>query len=185
MILSDRGITAAINNGNISLKGPRPARTLIQPASIEVTLDRQVAVLSDHPRNKTAVDAVTPDGWYRRLWLDQAGPIRPGELWLASTRETIHLGPGYAAQVGGKSSLGRLGLTVHQTAGFIDPGFHGQITLELVNLGGRPITLTEGMRIAQLTIWTLDQPAERPYGHHALGSHYQNQAGPTAAGGHK
>lgn len=104
-------------------------------------------------------------------------------MWLASTKETITLGPGYAAQIGGKSSLGRLGLTVHQTAGFIDPGFHGQITLELVNLGSRPIVLTEGMRIAQLTIWTLDQPAERPYGHAALGSHYQGQHGPTAAGG--
>lgn len=183
MILSDRGIIAAINNGDINIKGPRPARTLIQPASIEVTLDRQIAVLSDHPHNEEAVDAVTPGGHYRRLWLDQAGPLQPGEMWLASTKETITLGPGYAAQVGGKSSLGRIGLTVHQTAGFIDPGFHGQVTLELVNLGPRPITLTEGMRIAQLTIWTLDQPAERPYGHPALGSHYQGQAGPTAAGG--
>ena len=183
MILSDRGITAAINNGDISLKGPVPTRALIQPASIEVTLDRQISFLSDHPRNTGAVDAVTPDGWYRWLWLDQVGPLQPGEMWLASTRETIHLGPGYAAQVGGKSSLGRIGLTVHQTAGFIDPGFHGQVTLELVNLGPRPIALTEGMRIAQLTIWTLDQPAERPYGHPALGSHYQGQAGPTAAGG--
>lgn len=185
MILSDRGITAAINNGNISIKGPRPARTLIQPASIEVTLDRQIAVLSDHPRNQEAVDAVTPDGYYRRLRLDQAGPIQPGEMWLASTKETIALGPGYAAQVGGKSSLGRLGLTVHQTAGFIDPGFHGQVTLEIVNLGARPIVLTEGMRIAQLTIWPLDQPAERPYGHKSLGSHYQGQTGPTAAGGRR
>lgn len=183
MILSDRGIKNAINNHQISITGPQPVDTLIQPASIEVTLDRQVITLSDHPRNNGPINATAPTGIYRRLNLDHA--IQPGEMWLASTRETIHLGPRHAAQVGGKSSLGRLGLTVHQTAGFIDPGFHGQITLELVNHGARPITLTEGMRIAQLTIWTLDQPAERPYGHHALGSHYQGQAGPTTAGGNK
>lgn len=183
MILSDRGITLAIRNGNISIKGPTPTPGLIQPASIEVTLDQQVCILSEHPDNDEPVDAVTPKGIYRWMRLDRLNPIQPGEMWLASTRETIHLGPGYAAQVGGKSSLGRLGLTVHQTAGFIDPGFHGQITLELVNLGARPIILREGMRIAQLTIWTLDQPAERPYGHKSLGSHYQGQQGPTAAGG--
>lgn len=183
MILSDRGIQAAINDGGISVTGPRPARTLVQPASVELTLSKDVAILSQHPQNEEPVDAVTPKGWYRYWTLDRANPIRPLELWLASTRETITLGPGYAAQVGGKSSLGRIGLTVHQTSGFIDPGFHGQITLELFNTGGRPILLTEGMRIAQLTIWTLDQPAERPYGHPALGSHYQHQQGPTAAGG--
>ena len=182
MMLSDRGIRDAINNHQITVRGPEPVETLIQPASIEVTLDNRILAASKDSKPVTPKD---PTIEYDKITLAPASVIFPGELWLASTRETIHLSPQHAAQVGGKSSLGRLGLTVHQTAGFIDPGFHGQITLEIVNLGTRPIVLTKGMRIAQLTNWELDRAAERPYGHHAIGSHYQGQEGPTPTKGNK
>ena len=182
MMLSDRGIRDAINNHQITIRGPEPTETLIQPASIEVTLDRRILAAG---KDSLPVTPKDPTIKYDKITLTPKSVIFPGELWLASTRETIHLGQKHAAQVGGKSSLGRLGLTVHQTAGFIDPGFHGQITLEIVNLGTRPVVLTEGMRIAQITIWELDRAAERPYGHHALGSHYQGQEGPTPTKGNK
>lgn len=109
--------------------------------------------------------------------------LNPGMFVLASTEETITLSAGTAAQVSGRSTWGRRGLMIHVTAGFVDPGFRGQLTLELVNVGGSFITLHAGDRIAQISFYQLDVPAMRPYGHKDLGSHYQDQTGPTPARG--
>lgn len=111
--------------------------------------------------------------------LDQEAWLAPGEFLLANTAETVTLGANVAANLTGKSSLGRMGLAVHITAGYIDPGFSGQIVLELKNLGEKELILDKGTPIAQLVFHELRTAAARPYGHPDLGSHYQNQTGPT------
>jgi dCTP deaminase len=144
---------------------------LVQPASYEVTLaDDYLKQL--HPEVE-GWDDFREETWSTRNW------IEPGDFILASTAETVHLPDDITAQVNGKSSLGRQGLTVHVTAGFIDAGFEGTITLELANLSRRTILLEPGQKIAQLAFFRMDGPAMRPYGSEGLGSHYQNQQGPT------
>lgn len=150
VILSDRDIKALIAWDQIRVI-PLPPPSAYQPASLEVHLAEGV-------------------------WLAACGR---DDFRLSHTVETVTLPSHFCAQLNGKSSLGRLGLLVHATAGFIDPGFSGQITLELKNLSSRPLQLVEGMPIAQLVFHGLSSPAERPYGHPELGSHYQGQAGTT------
>lgn len=177
-LLSDKDIRTAIDTRRIHI-APYD-ETMIQPASIDVRLDRSFRVFENHghthidpsieQRNLATAFTVGPD---------DAFILHPGQFVLAATYETIGLGHDIAARLEGKSSLGRLGLVTHSTAGFIDPGFHGEITLELSNLATLPIKLWPGMKIGQLGFFELSSPAEYPYGSARYGSRYQDQRGAT------
>jgi dCTP deaminase len=177
MVLSDRDIRAAIERGDIGID-PYDPRCL-QPASLDVRLDRQFRVFrsSRHAYIDLAkgVDDIT-----ELVTVDREPFIlHPGEFVLGSTLERVRLANDIVSRVEGKSSLGRLGLLIHSTAGFIDPAWDGHITLELSNVNTIPITLYPRMRIGQLSFFQLSSPAERPYGSPELGSSYQGQSGPT------
>lgn len=131
---------------------------------------------SDEP-----LDPEKPDGYGLHRFTIDRFLIRPGEFILGTTLERVGVCPEIAARVEGKSTLGRLGLIVHSTAGFIDPGFKGNITLEMTNINSRPIILRAGMKICQVAFYRMDSPVETPYGHEKLGSHYQHQNGVTPA----
>lgn len=156
--------------------------SMVQPSSIDVRLDRYFRVFENHryPHIDPAVEQadltrlVEPEG-------DEPFILHPGEFVLASTYEVITLPDDIASRLEGKSSLGRLGLVTHSTAGFIDPGFSGHVTLELSNLATLPIKLWPGMKIGQLCMFRLSSPAEHPYGSEKYGSRYQGQRGPTAS----
>lgn len=177
MVLSDRDIRAAISSGRIVIDPFDPS--CLQPASVDVRLDRQFRVFrsSRHAYIDLAkgVDDIT------ELVSASDGPfiLHPGEFVLGSTLERIRLADDLVSRVEGKSSLGRLGLLIHSTAGFIDPAWDGHITLELSNVNTIPITLYPRMRIGQLSFFQLSSAAERPYGSPELGSSYQGQSGPT------
>jgi dCTP deaminase len=177
VVLSDRDIRAAIAAGEIGIE-PFDPRCL-QPASVDIRLDARFRVFrsSRHPY----IDLANVAEDITELVDATDGPfiLHPGEFVLGSTRERIRLADGLVSRVEGKSSLGRLGLLIHSTAGFIDPGWDGQIALELSNVNTIPITLYPGMRIGQLSFFRLTSPAERPYGSPELGSSYQGQSGPT------
>lgn len=174
-MLSDIDIKKAIAGGEITISPLSP--DLIQPSSIDVRLFSKFLTFEQHG------DAIDPAEEQRMVEInvDPHSPfmLMPGEFALASTYERLWLDRGIAARLEGKSSLGRLGLLTHATAGFIDPGFEGNVTLELSNLTRRPIKLWPGMKIGQLCFFRLDQEAEYPYGSREVGSHYQAQAGPT------
>ncbi|MFB6392594.1 dCTP deaminase [Polymorphospora lycopeni] len=180
MLLSDRDLHAAIGDGCLRLDPFEPE--LIQPASIDVRLDRHFRTFNNHEythinpavaQNNLTSEVEVPN--------EEAFVLHPGEFVLASTLETITLSTGLAGRLEGKSSLGRLGLMTHSTAGWIDPGFTGHITLELSNVATLPILLWPGMRIGQLCVFRLSSPAEHPYGSATAGSRYQGQRGPTAS----
>lgn len=178
MMLSDRDIRAALTDGSLTLD-PFDDR-LIQPASIDICLGDRFRVFNAHKH--THIDPAQPQDNLTSLTQVPHGEpfvLHPGEFALGSTQQTVTIGAGLAARVEGRSSLGRLGLLVHSTAGFIDPGFSGQITLELASVAPLPILLWPGMRVGQLCLLRLSSPAERPYGTPGLGSHYQGQHGPT------
>lgn len=178
MLLSDRDILRQIDDERISLNPWDP--DMLQPSSIDVRLDRFFRVFENHkyPHIDPAEDQpeltreVVPEG-------DDPFILHPGEFALGSTYEVVSLPDDIAARVEGKSSLGRLGLLTHATAGFIDPGFTGHVTLELANVATLPIKLWPGMKIGQLCFFTLTSPAEHPYGSDKYGSRYQGQRGPT------
>lgn len=154
----------------------------IQPSSVDVRLDNGFRVFRNH--TATCLDPLDlPSDLTELVHVDEGSAfvLHPGEFVLGSTLETVGLPNDLVARVEGKSSLGRIGLLIHATAGFIDPGFTGQVTLELSNVASLPIKLWPGMRIGQLSFMALDRPAEVPYGDPRLGSHYQGQAGPTAS----
>ena len=153
---------------------------LIQPSSIDVRLDRYFRVFENH-RYPHIDPAVEQPDLTRLVEADGEEPfvLHPGEFVLGSTLELCRLPDDLAGRLEGKSSLGRLGLLTHSTAGFIDPGFNGHITLELSNVANLPITLWPGMKIGQLCILRLTSPAEHPYGSMRAGSKYQGQRGPT------
>ena len=178
MLLSDRDILAEIDAQRIRVE-PYDA-AMIQPSSIDIRLDRFFRVFENHryPHIDPAVDQadltreVEPEG-------DEPFILHPGEFVLGSTYEVCTLPDDVAARVEGKSSLGRLGLLTHATAGFVDPGFSGHVTLELANVATLPIKLYPGMKIGQLCFFRLSSPAEHPYGSAKYGSRYQGQRGPT------
>jgi dCTP deaminase len=178
MLLSDRDIAAEIKSGRVKVDPFEPK--MIQPSSVDVRLDRFFRVFENHryevidpsieQSDLTREVAVAPNDFFI---------LHPGEFVLASTYEVITLPDDIAGRLEGKSSLGRLGLLTHSTAGFIDPGFSGHITLELSNVANLPVKLYPGMKIGQLCLIKLSSPAEHPYGSALYGSRYQGQRGPT------
>ncbi|MDN4474053.1 dCTP deaminase [Demequina zhanjiangensis] len=180
MLLSDRDIRAQIESGRVALE-PYDA-TMIQPASIDVRLDKYFRVFDNH--KYAAIDpAVDQPDLTRLVEVEPGRPfvLHPGEFVLGATYESVTLPDDIAARLEGKSSLGRLGLLTHSTAGFIDPGFEGNVTLELSNTATLPINLWPGMKIGQLCFFRMSSPAEHPYGSDRYGSRYRGQRGPTAS----
>lgn len=185
MLLSDTDIRAALESttGDARLDPYDPG--MVQPASVDLRLAASFRVFENHRR--TAIDPAEDQADLTRLVeVGEGDPfiLHPGEFVLAATLERVTLGPALAARLEGKSSLGRLGLVTHATAGFIDPGFTGQVTLELSNTATLPIKLWPGMKVGQLCFFRLSSPAEAPYGSGAAGSRYQGQQGPTASRSH-
>jgi dCTP deaminase len=180
MILSDRTIREAISQGRIGIEPF--VETNVQPSSVDVTLDNRFLVFRNHTRavidvkedlsDLTELVEIEPDGVFL---------LHPGEFVLGSTAERIALPDDLVGRIEGKSSLGRLGLLIHTTAGFVDAGFEGFITLELSNVASLPITLYPGMRIGQISFLQMTTPAAVPYGTNSLGSKYSGQVGPTAS----
>ena len=180
MLLSDRDIRSELASGRIGLE-PLDLE-MVQPSSIDVRLDRFFRLFDNHkyPFIDPAEDQ--PDLTHL-VEVDAGEPfiLHPGEFVLGSTFELVTLPNDVAARLEGKSSLGRLGLLTHSTAGFVDPGFSGHVTLELSNVATLPIKLWPGMKIGQLCFFRLSSPAEQPYGSGAQGSRYHGQRGPTAS----
>src|SRR5699024_1889221 len=157
-------------------------RSLIQPSSVDVRLDGLSRVFNNS--RYTHIDPAQQQDDLTEMFEPAAGDpfvLHPGEFVLGATLERVELPDDLAGRLEGKSSLGRLGLLTHSTAGFIDPGFGGHITLELSNVANLPITLWPGMKIGQLCLFRLSSPAEAPYGSASTGSKYQGQRGPTAS----
>ncbi|MBQ1082408.1 MULTISPECIES: dCTP deaminase [unclassified Nocardiopsis] len=184
MLLSDRDIRSEIDSGRVRIDPFEP--TLVQPSSIDVRLDRFFRVFENHKYPHIDPSVEQPD-LTRLVETDgeEAFILHPGEFVLASTYEVVTLPDDIASRLEGKSSLGRLGLLTHSTAGFIDPGFSGHVTLELSNVATLPIKLYPGMKIGQLCMFRLTSPSERPYGSAAYGSRYQGQRGPTPSRSHQ
>src|SRR3954452_8231858 len=178
VLLSDRDIRAEIDGGRVVLE-PYD-KEMVQPSSVDVRIDRYFRLFDNH---KYAVidPALEQPELTRRIEVDPDEPfvLHPGEFVLASTYELAPRPDDGAASLEGKSSLGRLGLLTHSTAGFIDPGFSGHVTLELSNVATLPIKLWPGMKIGQVCVIRLSSAAEYPYGSSVYGSRYQGQRGPT------
>jgi len=180
VLLSDRDIRSEIQSGRVAVEPFDEA--MIQPSSVDVRLDKFFRVFENH--KYSVIDPSIEQAELTREVIaedDEAFILHPGEFVLASTYEIITLPDDIAGRLEGKSSLGRLGLLTHSTAGFIDPGFSGHITLELSNVANLPVKLFPGMKIGQLCLIKLSSPAEHPYGSTKYGSRYQGQRGPTAS----
>jgi dCTP deaminase len=178
MVLSDRTIRRLIGEGRIGIEPYDPG--LLQPSSVDVRVDRLFRVFRnsrypyiDVKREQEELTELV------EVADDEPFILHPGEFVLGSTLEVVKLPDDLVARLEGKSSLGRLGLLIHSTAGFIDPGFDGHVTLELSNVANLPITIYPGMKIGQVSFMELTEPAERPYGSAGMGSKYQGQRGPT------
>ena len=178
MLISDRDIRAEITAGRVKVEPFTEA--MVQPSSVDVRLDRFFRTFENHKYEVIDPSKEQPD-LTREVAVapDEFFILHPGEFVLASTYEVITLPDDIAGRLEGKSSLGRLGLLTHSTAGFIDPGFSGHITLELSNVANLPVKLFPGMKIGQLCLIKLSSPAEHPYGSAVYGSRYQGQRGPT------
>jgi dCTP deaminase len=178
VLLSDRDLRAEIESGRVGVDPYDPA--MIQPSSVDLRLDRYFRVFQNHrygfidpaQEQEDLTELIEPAG-------EEPFILHPGEFVLGSTYETVSLPDDLAGRLEGKSSLGRLGLLTHSTAGFIDPGFTGHVTLELSNVATLPIKLWPGMKIGQLCLLRMTSPAEHPYGSAKAGSRYQGQRGPT------
>ena len=178
MILSDRTIREEVAAGRILIEPLDP--DCIQPSSVDIHVDRYFRVFRNHTHRVIDVKENQEDlTELVELAEDDCFMLHPGEFVLGSTAERLGIPDDLVARIEGKSSLGRLGLLIHSTAGFIDPGFHGHITLELSNVATLPITLYPGMKIGQISFLRMTTPADRPYGSSGTGSKYQGQGGPT------
>ncbi len=178
MILSDRDVKAQIDAGRIVIE-PYDA-TCIQPSSVDVKISNLFRVFRNHTAGVIDVKKDMTDlTELVEIPVDGVFMLHPGEFVLGSTLERVGVPDDLVARVEGKSSLGRLGLLIHSTAGFIDAGFDGHVTLELANVANLPITLYPGMKIGQVSFMKMTSPAENPYGSGAKGSKYQGQRGPT------
>lgn len=180
VLLSDRDIRQEWSSGRIGLEPSDPS--MVQPSSVDVRLDRYFRLFDNH--KYPFIDPAEDQPELTRLIdvaPDEPFILHPGEFALGSTFERVTLPDDIAARLEGKSSLGRLGLLTHSTAGFIDPGFSGHVTLELSNVATLPIKLWPGMKIGQLCFFRLSSPAENPYGSGPYGNRYQGQRGPTAS----
>jgi dCTP deaminase len=178
VILSDRDIRKALQSGRIGIEPFDDAD--VQPSSVDLRVDRFFRTF--HNARHPYIDVKKPmEDLTEMVEASDEGPfiLHPGEFVLGSTCERVRLSDDLVARLEGKSSLGRLGLLIHSTAGFIDPGWDGHVTLELSNVANLPITLYVGMKIGQLSFVQLTEPAENPYGAALLGSKYQGQSGPT------
>lgn len=186
MILSDRDIRAGLESGHIVITPLEDPEIQIQPCSVDLRLGNRFVVFKHalKPFIDPLVDDATeyteayevPDG--------QAFILHPGEFVLGTTKERVEVPNDLVAKVDGRSSIGRLAILIHATAGFIDPGFRGVITLELSNVGKMPVALHANMRVCQISFEQMTGPAERPYGSRK-GSKYQDQSGPTASRIHR
>jgi dCTP deaminase len=180
VLLSDRDIRAELEADRVVLDPYEPS--MLQPSSIDVRLDKYFRLFDNH--KYPFIDPATDQPELTRLVEadnDEAFVLHPGEFVLGSTYEAVTLPDDVAARLEGKSSLGRLGLLTHSTAGFIDPGFSGHVTLELSNVATLPIKLWPGMKIGQMCFFRLSSASEHPYGSDLYGSRYQGQRGPTAS----
>jgi dCTP deaminase len=178
VLLSDRDIRAEIDAGRVGLDPFDPA--MVQPSSIDVRLDRMFRVFENH--RYPHIDPAQEQPELTRM-VEPAGEepfiLHPGEFVLGSSFEAVTLPDDVAARLEGKSSLGRLGLLIHSTAGFVDPSFHGNLTLELSNVANLPITIYHGMPIGQISFMRMDGPVDTPYGAEGAKSKYQGQDEPT------
>jgi dCTP deaminase len=178
--MSDRDIRASIEAGQIGLEPLE--MSLLQPSSFDVRLDRFFRLFDNH--KYAYIDPAEDQSDLTQLVeVDpkEAFILHPGEFVLGSTYEFVTLPDNIAARLEGKSSLGRLGLLTHSTAGFVDPGFKGHVTLELANVSNLPIKLWPGMKVGQLCFFQLSSPSETPYGSAKYNNRYQGQRGPTAS----
>jgi len=178
LVLSDRSIREELASGRLRI-APL-SDDMLQPSSVDLRLDRLFRVFDAGARE--TIDVREPcDDCTRLVTVDEGLPfvVRPGQLVLANTLETITLPDDLVARLDGRSSLGRLGLLVHATAGYVDPGFSGKLTLELSNASPLPIALYPGMKVCQISFLRLTTPVDRPYGSPGLGSKYQGQREPS------
>ena len=180
VLLSDRDIRAEIDGERVRLQPYDEA--MVQPSSIDVRLDKFFRLFDNHKYPYIDPAEEQPDLTHLiEVARDEPFILHPGEFVLGSTFEVVTLPDDLAARLEGKSSLGRLGLLTHSTAGFVDPGFSGHVTLELSNVATLPIKLWPGMKVGQLCFIRLSSPTENPYGSAKYGSRYQGQRGPTAS----
>jgi len=183
MILSDADILRRLEEGDLVVEPLDDPDIQIQPASVDLRLGREFLEFQHanipciHPNSENEVDEYVEETVVDE---DEEFILHPGDFVLGTTHERVVIPDDLIAHVEGRSSLGRLAIVVHATAGLCDPGYKGQITLELSNLGTAPVALTPGMRISQLTFTELKTPADRPYGEER-GSKYQDQSGPQAS----
>ncbi len=179
-VLSDRDISVALKAGRIKIEPYDPAD--LQPSSVDLHLDRSFRVFRNNRYPYIDVRAAQPDLTdLLSVADDESFVLHPGEFVLGQTLEWTELPDDLVARLEGKSSLGRLGLLIHSTAGYVDPGWKGKLTLELSNVAKLPIALYFGMKIGQISFLTMSSPVDRPYGSAGLGSKYQGQAEPTAS----
>lgn len=183
MILSDKDILARLKQGDLVVDPLDDLQLQVQPASIDLRLGHEFLAFR-HPHIPYIDPRAGPASDYtERIEIPAGGMfvLHPGEFVLGTTYERVRIPADLVAKVEGRSSLGRLAVVVHATAGFVDPGFEGHITLELSNLGRVPVALHPMMRVSQIALHQMSSPAERPYGHPTRGSKYQGQRGPVAS----
>ena len=180
MILSDHSIKKQMAKGRIGIEPLGP--NAVQPASVDIRLDSEILVFRNNWR--THIDVMQPaDDVVERVVVEEGRPflLHPGQFALGSTLETVTIPDDIVARIEGKSSLARYGLLIHSTAGFVDPGWSGKLTLEFSNVGILGITLRQGMKIGHISFTQLTTPADNPYGSSELRSKYQGQDGPVAS----
>ena len=180
MILSDKSIKEQLAEGRIGIDPMGP--NAVQPASVDIRLDREVLVFRNNWR--THIDVMAPaDDVVEKVVIEDGRPflLHPGQFALGSTYETITIPDDIVGRIEGKSSLARYGLLIHSTAGFVDPGWSGKLTLEFSNVGILGITLYAGMKVGHISFTQLSTPADNPYGSDILKSKYQGQSGPVAS----